>query len=72
MPSDKKRRIANAVGFVSGVFACLDALRDGSVFWPPDEVWQSLRGPQRIELGGGLILIVITLVSAVVRREILG
>jgi len=67
MPSNKNWRIANAVGFVSGVFACLDALRDGSVFWPPDSVWQSLRNPERLELGGGLALILITFVNAIVR-----
>jgi len=69
MPADKTRRIANAVGFISGVFACLDALRDRAVLWPPDAVWQTLRSPQRLELGGGMALILVTLVSAIVWRE---
>jgi hypothetical protein len=69
MTADKHRRLATAVGFISGVFASLDALRDAGVFWPPDVVWKFLRGPQRLELCGGLALIVVTLVIAIVRRS---
>ena len=31
MVADKKSRIANAVGFLSGVLACVDALHDHGV-----------------------------------------
>jgi len=55
------------VGFLSGVLACLDAMRDAKVFWPPDTLWQVLRHPQRLELGGGIALIVVTLVISVVQ-----
>ena len=65
--SNKQRRIATAVGFLSGVLACLDAMRDAKAFWPPDEVWQALRHPQRLELAGGIALIVVTLVISVVQ-----
>ena len=47
--------------------ACLDALRDARIFWPPDVVWEGLRSAQRLELGGGIALMVVTLVTSVVR-----
>ena len=65
--SNRQRRIATAVGFLSGVLACLDAMRDANVSWPPDAVWQVLRHPQRLELAGGIALIVVTVVISVVR-----
>ena len=69
MTEDKKRRVATAVGFLSGVLACMDALRESSVFWPPDAVWTALRHVQRVELGGGLALIVVVFVTTLVRRK---
>jgi hypothetical protein len=39
MSSDKKQRVATAVGFISGLLATLDALHDLRSWWPPDEVW---------------------------------
>jgi hypothetical protein len=68
MTEDKKRRVAAAVGFLSGTLSCLDALRDSKVFWPPDAVWSTLRHSQRLELGGGLALIVVVLVIMLVGR----
>ena len=35
MNQHKSRRFGTAVGFVSGVLACLDAVRDTRVVWPP-------------------------------------
>ena len=67
MTPEKKRRVVTAVGFLSGVFACLDALRDLGISWPPDAVWEALRRPQRLELGGGIALIVVSFVISVVR-----
>jgi len=67
MSSNKNRRLATAVGFVSGVLTCMDAMRDASVSWPPDAVWKELSHPHRLELGGGIALIVVTLVAAVWR-----
>jgi hypothetical protein len=55
------------VGFLSGVLACLDATRVAEVFWPPDALWQVLRHPQRLELAGGITLIVVTVVISVVQ-----
>lgn len=69
MTPDKQRRVATAVGFLSGMLACLDATRDAKVFWPPDAVWEALRRPQRLELSGGLALIVVTLVISVVHAQ---
>jgi hypothetical protein len=66
MTPEKKGRIATAVGFLSGVLACLDVLRDARVFWPPDVVWEMLRGPQRLELGAGIALIVVSFVTSAV------
>lgn len=69
MISDKQRRVANAVGFLSGVLAAADALKDAKVFWPPDAVWDGLRGAQRLELGGGIALIAVTLVVSILRQR---
>jgi hypothetical protein len=66
---EKQRRIATASGFVSGVIACLDALRDAKIVWPPDEAWMVLRGPQRLELGAGIVLMVVALVTSAVRWQ---
>ena len=69
MTAGKERRVANAVGFLAGVLACLDAVRDGGILWPPDVVWQGLRSSQRFELGGGIALIVVTLVTSAWQRS---
>jgi hypothetical protein len=69
MALSKKQRITNAVGFLSGLFACMDALRNAGVSWPPSEVWAELGGPHRLELGGGIALMVVTLVVSVAKRE---
>jgi hypothetical protein len=67
MTQDQKRRLTTAVGFLSGMLACLDALRDASILWPPDAVWEALNRPHRLELGGGIALIVVTLLVAALR-----
>jgi hypothetical protein len=69
MTPDKQRRVATAVGFLSGVLACMNAMRDAAVFWPPDVVWQALRGPQRLELTAGIVLIVVTFLTSVMQRR---
>lgn len=69
MTREKKQRVATAVGFLSGLLACLDALRDSPAYWPPDALWEALRHPQRLELGGGIALIVVTFVVSIVRRK---
>ncbi|MGC1450026.1 MAG: hypothetical protein WA830_08325 [Candidatus Sulfotelmatobacter sp.] len=69
MTPGKKRRVATAVGFLSGVLASLDALRDATILWPPDAVWNALRSPQRLELGAGVALIVVTLVTSALQRR---
>jgi hypothetical protein len=68
MTPEKKRRVATAAGFLSGMLACLDAMRELKEFWPPDVVWQALRSPQRLELGGGIALIVVTLLISLIPR----
>jgi hypothetical protein len=69
MHPEKKRRIATAVGFLSGVLASLDALRDARIFWPPDVVWQGLRGAQRLELGAGVALMLVTFLTSIVANR---
>lgn len=69
MTPEKKRRFATAVGFLSGVLACLDSLREARIFWPPGVVWATLRSPQRLELSGGIALIVVTLVTSALQRR---
>jgi len=66
---DKSRRVATALGFLSGVLACLDALRDAKVVWPPDAAWEALRHPQRLEMGAGIALIVVTLIVSALRNQ---
>jgi len=68
MTSGQRQRLANAIGFISGTFAVLEVVRDRSVVWPPDALWQQLRGPQRLELGGGIALILVTFVMSIVGR----
>jgi len=69
MTPEKKQRVGTAAGFLSGVLTCLDALRDKSVLWPPDAAWRALRNPQRLEFGGGVALIVVTLVLTITRKR---
>jgi len=69
MTSDKKNRIATAVGFLAGVLASLDALRDVRILWPLDALWAALRSPQRLEIGGGIALMLVTLLSSVLMRQ---
>jgi len=69
MTPDKQRRVATASVFVSGVIASLNALRDAKVVWPLDVAWAGLRGPQRLELGAGIVLMVVALVISAVRRQ---
>jgi hypothetical protein len=69
MTAEKKRRVATAAGFLSGVLACLDSLRDARVFWPANVVWDGLRNPQRLELSAGIALMVVTLVTAMLQRR---
>ena len=69
MTPDRLRRVATAAGFLSGVLACLDALREARILWPPDVVWEGLRSPQRLELGGGIALIAVTLILTIARQR---
>ena len=69
MTAKKQRRVATAAGFLLGVLACLDALRDNSVLWPPDVLWASLGSPQHLKLGTGIALIVVTLLGSVLWRN---
>lgn len=62
MTSDKQWRVATAVGFLAGLMACLHALRDCPVTWPPDAVWEALSRPQQLELSAGIVLGVVSLV----------
>jgi hypothetical protein len=69
MTPEKKRRLSTALGFLSGVLACMDAMRDANVFWPPDAVWEAMNRPHRLEFGAGIALIVVTLIVSVVQRR---
>jgi len=66
MTPDKQRRVATAVGFLSGLLACMQALRDQKILWPPDDVWMALTGPQKFMVGGGIALIVVTMITTLV------
>jgi hypothetical protein len=66
--ADQKSRVATAAGFLSGVLACLDALRDAHVVWPPDAAWVLMSNPHRLEFGAGVALIVVTIVVSLLRH----
>lgn len=68
MSDNKNRRLLSAVGFLAGVLACLHAVRDSRVLWPPDELWSVLGHRQHLELAGGLALIVLVFVTNIVAR----
>ena len=67
--ASKGRRIATASGFVSGVIACLDALKDAPETWPPDALWRVLSRPHRLELCGGFVLMIVTFVVSLQRKD---
>jgi HTH-type transcriptional regulator/antitoxin HigA len=69
MTSEKKKRVTNAVGFLSGVLACMDAVRETRIFWPLDEFWEGLRHAQRVEFGAGVALIVVSIVLMSMRKR---
>lgn len=52
MPTDKKRRVANALGFVSGVIASLDAIREQRTLWPPAALWNAFAQSSAARIGG--------------------
>ncbi|HKU25559.1 MAG TPA: hypothetical protein VJQ54_08815 [Candidatus Sulfotelmatobacter sp.] len=68
MSENKSLRLLNAAGFLAGVLACLSAVRDSRVLWPPDELWTLLGHRQHIELAGGLALIAAVIVTNIVVR----
>jgi len=69
MTPDKKRRLTNAVGFLSGGLACMGAVREQEIFWPPSDLWAGLRNVQRVELIGGILLIVVIVVRILQRSR---
>jgi hypothetical protein len=66
---EKKRRLETAAGFLSGVLACMDALRDARVVWPVAEMWDGLRNVKRVEFGAGVALIVVSFIISIVQRK---
>lgn len=66
--SQRGWRVATAVGFLAGMLALLDAVRDAKVLWPPAELWATLQHAQRVELGTGISLIILMLVITIVRQ----
>jgi hypothetical protein len=69
MTPEKKKRVINAVGFLSGVLACMDAVRDARIFWPLRGLWEDLRHVQRVEFGAGIALIVVSIVLMTTRQR---
>lgn len=69
MTSDKQTRVATAVGFLAGLYACLNALGDARIVWPPDAAWAVMTSAHRWEVGGGMALMAVTLIVSVVRQR---
>jgi hypothetical protein len=66
---DKKRRVAFAAAFLAGVLAAVRAVGDATIFWPLSSLWQQLRGPQRFQLVGGLVVALVMLVLFFLSRS---
>ncbi|HUA15669.1 MAG TPA: hypothetical protein VMG31_10240 [Verrucomicrobiae bacterium] len=58
-----------AAGFLCGLLACLNALRDARVVWPPDAAWVLMSSAHRWEVGGGLTLMAVTFIASVVGQR---
>jgi hypothetical protein len=69
MVERQQRRFGTAVGFLFGVLACLNSVRDAKVLWPPDALWAVLNRPQRLQLVSGVALILITLLITILRSR---
>lgn len=69
MESNKSGRVATAIGFLCGLIACLDALRDRKIDWPPVGLWEALPPPRRLELEVGIALILLSLIAMVLRNR---
>lgn len=67
MTADRQLRVATAAGFLAGVLACLNALRDAKVVWPPDAAWAVMPHAQRLQMGAGIAMILIAVLVSVVR-----
>ena len=68
MALDKKKRVAFAAGFLTAVLAAVSAVRDATIFWPLPALWQQLRGPQRFQLVGGILLALVMFVLSIGQR----
>ena len=69
MPPEKRKRIAPAVLFLFGVLASLKAVSDSGTFWPPDVVWTSLSNPHRLQLCGGVAMMVVAVVIVAMKKK---
>ena len=67
MAPDKGWRLGTAIGFLAGLFLCLDAVKDTRALWPPAMLWNALAHPQRLMLGGGIAVIVVSFVLSLAR-----
>jgi hypothetical protein len=69
MTVDKKRRVAFAAAFLTGMLAAVRAIGDATVFWPLSSLWEQLRGPERFQLIGGLAVAVVMMVLFFISRS---
>jgi len=47
----------------------LDAIRDQKVLWPMADMWAHLHDVQRVEFGGGILLIVVVVMTMFLRQR---
>ena len=69
MASPKGRRAASAVLFLFGILAAGKALSGATVAWPPAVVWAQLSNPHRVQLCGGIALMLIAFFLTVMRQS---
>ena len=67
MAAAKGHRLGTAVGFLAGLLFCLNAVKDAMILWPPNALWGALNHPHRLQFGGGIALIIVSLVLSLRR-----
>jgi len=68
MTPAKRRNPATAIVFLFGVLACLRAVGQAGIAWPPEALWHALRTPFRLQLVAGLVMILAALIFMLVRQ----
>jgi hypothetical protein len=69
--AERKTRIMNGAGFLSGVIAIVDAFGEATILWPPSVLWKDLRNVRRVALGSDVAVLVISFLRLVVNKRVI-